>query len=306
MVVIGCLWMASRGLSAEELKEPELTTQLSNWKLTGILSGSLNVTQFHEWQDGGTDMVALTGRGEIWAIRASGRHVWKNWLRAEYGVSKTNGADYRSSADLLKLDSRFEQTLHARLNAYVRGYADSHMSNQYDYFDDPSSVLIDGYPYAQQTDKFKIAGGFDPIRLEEGVGIGLMVYKNKNESSKITVMTGVGGRQTFAGDFYRKDDDEDTPGIEYITVDNDSEFGIELVLDTLLTVNEHVKFTSFAVLFLGLDDELWRARWDNSLEITLGKYIGVSLTADLVYDESIYDGTQYKTGTLITLSYRVF
>lgn len=291
---------------AEEEETPEFVTQHRNWKLAGIVSGSLNVTQFTDWQAGGNDTVSITGRGEFWAVRSTERYEWKNRLRSEYGVSKTNGDEFRNSADLLKLDSRFERKFHSKALAYCRGYLDTHLANQYEYFDAPSDVILDGDRVYTGIRKFRVSRGFDPIMLEQGLGIGYTLYKPEDQSSEITIMSGLGARQKITDAYYIAADDKTTPEFEYSMVDSDSEFGVELVLDTLITINKHAKFTSFAAVFMGLDDNLWRIRWDNSLDITLGRYVGVSLTADLIYDESVFDGAQYRTGTLLTLSYRVF
>ena len=174
------------------------------------------------------------------------------------------------------------------------------------YFDSPEDVLLDGKRIYSQVDKFRVSPGFDPIRLEEGLGFGYTLYQNADESRKVSIMTGLGSRQSITRSLHKNDDDEDTPEVEYTTVEHDSEFGLEFVVDALMSINQYVKYSSYFVGFLGLDDELWRCRWDNSMEIMLGKYIGIGLTADVIYDESIFEGTQIRTGTLITLSYRVF
>lgn len=307
LIILCCsIWSSIPRVRAEEPKEPEYQTQLKNWKLAGILSGSLNVTQFEDWQAGGSDTVALISRGEIWALRSTDSHEWKTRLQAEYGTSKTDRQDYRTASDLLKLDSRYDYKLNARWSLYGRGYLDTHMVQQYSYFDSPTDIVIDDRLAYTGVDRFRIADSFDPILLEEGLGLGLIVFRNEDQTDKVSMMTGPAARQTRAADFFRNIDIEETPEVEFESTGNDSEFGWEFVLDALLTFNAHVKFTSFATGFIGFDDELWRARWDNTLEIKLGKFIGVGLTANLLYDESVFDGTQYKTGTLITLSYRVF
>jgi hypothetical protein len=305
LLVIGICHF-SAAVHAEEEETPEFVTEHRNWKLAGIVSGSLNVIQFTDWQAGGNDTVSITGRGEFWAVRSTERYEWKNRLRSEYGVSKTNGDGFRKSADLLKLDSRFERKFQSKAMAYGRGYLDTHLANQYDYFDALSDVILDGQRIYTDIEKFRVSRGLDPLMLEQGLGIGYTLYKTEDQSSEITIMSGLGARQTVTDAYYIADDDESTPEFEYSTVDSDSEFGVELVLDTLITINKHAKFTSFAVLFMGLDDNLWRIRWDNALDITLGQYVGVSLTADFIYDESIFDRAQYRTGTLLTLSYRMF
>ena len=307
LILLGCAILNfSPPGKAEDPKEPEYQTQLKNWKLAGILSGSLNVTQFEDWQAGGSDTVALISRGEIWAVRTTDRHEWKTRLQAEYGTSKTDRQDYRTASDLLKLDSRYDYKLDSRWSLYGRGYLDTHMGRQYTYFDSPTDIVIDGLPVRTGVDRFQTSDSFDPILLEEGLGLGLIVLRNEDQSDKVSLMTGPAARQTRASNFFRNIDVADTPEVEFESTGNDSEFGWEIVLDALLTFNKHVKFTSFATGFIGFDDELWRARWDNTLEIKLGKFIGIGLTANLLYDESVFEGTQYKTGTLITLSYRVF
>lgn len=290
----------------EEEKLPEFKTEHRNWKLAGIVSGSLNVIQFSDWQAGGSDTVTMNSRGEFWAVRSTKRFEWKNRLRSEFGISKTNGESFRNSTDSLKLDSRFERKFNAKAKAYCRGYLETHLAKQYVYFDTPTDIILDGDKTYNNIEKFRISRGFDPIQLEQGTGIGYTLYQTEDKSTEITIMSGLGARQMITDSYRISDDIEASPVVEFHTVKDDSEFGFEVVLDTLLTFNKHAKFTSFAVLFYGLDDNFWRIRWDNSLEVTLSKHVGLGLTADVIYDESVFDGTQYKTGTLLTLSYRVF
>ncbi len=286
--------------------EPEFEAEYRDWKLAGIFSGSLNLTQFSDWQAGGDDTLTITGRSDFWAVRSNDRYEWKNRMRAVYGISKINGEDFRTSADSLKLDSRYEHKMNARAFAYLRGHANTSLAPKYVHFDTPKDIIIDGETMYQDVDKFRIATGFDPISLEQGIGVGYTLYETPDETSEITLMAGIGSRQLVSRSYYVKKDDSTTPELEYEKVSDDFEMGVEMVLDATITINSYVKFTSVGVLFLGLDDNLWRSRWDNALEVSLGQYIGISFTADMIYDESVFDGVQYKTGTLLTFRYRLF
>jgi hypothetical protein len=304
LVMLIGLYMNTGILYADD--EPEFEAEFRDWKLAGMFSGSLNLTQFSDWQAGGNDTLTITGRSDFWAVRSNDRHDWKNRLRAVYGISKNNGEDRRTSADSLKLDSRYEYKMNTRAFAYFRGYAETSLAPKHVHFDTAKDVILDGDIVYRDVDKFRIASGFDPINLEQGIGVGYTLYENPDETSEAILMAGIGSRQVVSRSYYVEKDDSATPEIEYETVGDDFEMGFEMVLDATITINSHVKFTSFAALFLGLHDNLWRSRWDNSLDVSLGQYVGISFTADIVYDESVFDSVQYKTGTLITLSYRIF
>ena len=71
----------------------EFKVVVHNWKLRGNAVRELQChAVFRTGQAGGSDTVAVAGRGEIWAIRSVEKYEWKNWLRVAYGVSKTNGS----------------------------------------------------------------------------------------------------------------------------------------------------------------------------------------------------------------------
>lgn len=237
-------------LRAEKEKEPEFKTEHHNWKLAGMVSGSMNVIQFSDWQAGGSDTVTINGRGEFWAVRSTERFEWKNRLRSEFGVSKTNGESFRNSTDSLKLDSRFERKFNAKAKAYCRGYLETHFVKQYVYFDSRKDIILDDDKVYTNVEKFRISQGFDPIKLEQGLGMGYTLYRTEDKSTEITIMSGLGARQLITDSYRIAEDIDTTPAIEFYTVKDDSEFGIEVVLDTLVTLNKHTKIYIFCCFVL--------------------------------------------------------
>ncbi|MCD4654864.1 DUF3078 domain-containing protein [bacterium] len=291
---------------AEDDNEPEYETEFGGWKLAGILTGGVHITEYQDWQAGGSDTVAFNGRYDFWATRSTESNEWRNRLRLEYGVTRTDEEDYRSSADILQFDTRYEHKLNEKFFLYIRGYLATHMGNQYDYFDDPQDIIFFDRDVEYQVIRTRVTKGFDPLNLEQGAGFGWIIHKNSDESTIIMIMAGAGTRQMLSENYFIEDDNPITPEVEYQHVDDYTDVGAEGVFDVTWTIKNNAKFSSHGAVFYGFEREQWTARWANSLDLKITKYIGVNLSAEMLFDEAVFDGNQWKLGTMLTFSYRVF
>jgi len=287
-------------------EEPEYKTELKGWKLSGILTGGVHLTEYQDWQAGGSDTVSLNGRFDFWALRSTESNEWRNRFRLEYGLTKTDDEEYRSSADILQFETRFEHKISDRFFLYIRGYLATHIDDQYDYFDDPLDIIFFDREVEEQVIKTRVSDGFDPLNLEEGGGFGWIVHKNDDESTIILVMAGAGTRQLLSSNYFVKDDDPITPELEYQNVEDYTDVGAEGVLDVTWKIRDSAKFSSHGAVFYGFDSEHWTGRWENSLDMKITDYIGVNLSAEMLYDENVFNGDQWKLGTMLTFSYKVF
>lgn len=291
---------------ADDEDPPEYDTEIRGWKVASILTGGIHVTEFQDWQSGGSDTLAINGRYDLWALRSTPKNEWRNRFRLEYGVTRTDSEDYRPSADVLLLDSRFEHKLNDRIFAYVRGYLSTNMGNQYDYFDDPIDIIFFDQPVERQVEKTRVSSGFDPLKLEQGTGLGWMVYTTDDDATSVIFMLGAGTRQLLSDSYFVEDDDPITPELEYQRVDDYSDIGGEAVVDITWTLNDIAKFTSHGAAFYGFAEERWNTRWENSLDLKITQYIGVNLAAEMLYDEVVFDGDQWKLSSMLTFNYRLF
>ncbi|MBN1296693.1 DUF3078 domain-containing protein [bacterium] len=291
---------------AEEEEEPEFQTELRGWKLAGILSAGMHITEYRDWSAGGSDTVAVNGRYDAWALYRAGHTLFRNRLRLEYGITRAEDEDWRPASDVIQLDSRFERTLSDRFFLYLRTYLSSTLANQYDFFDDPVDVVFPDSQTEYQVTRIRVSEGFDPLNLEQGLGVGWTVFQTDDESTRITLMVGAGARQMLSSSYCVKEDDPVTPEIEYTSIDHYSDEGGECVLDVTWTINTTAKFSSHGAAFYGFEKDRWSARWDNSLDLRITEYIGVNLSAEMRYDEAIVEDDQWKLGTMLTINYRVF
>jgi len=305
-IIAAGLPIPGTGRVLAEDEEPEYEMEISGWKLAGILTGGIHVTEFQDWQGGGSDTIAMNGRYELWAVRSMPKNEWKNRVKLEYGVTRSDTEDYRPSTDVFLLDTRFEHSLNPRFFAYIRGYISTNMGNQYDYFDDPVDIIFFDQPVEYQVVKTRVAEGFDPLKLEQGTGIGWVIHQAEDETTSVIFMLGAGTRQLLSDSYFVEDDNPITPELEYEKVDTYSDVGGEAVLDVIWTINSVAKFTSHGAAFYGFEEERWNARWENSLDLKITQYVGVNLSAEMLYDEAVFDGDQWKLGTMLTFNYRIF
>ncbi|MBN1356278.1 DUF3078 domain-containing protein [bacterium] len=292
---------------AEDPEKPEPGYRLGDWLLTGSLTAAGTYTTFMDWQAGGTDTAAGALQTEFAALFAKDRIQWKNTVKIEYGVSKVKDESARKASDLLSLESNFDYRLFPKLAAYSRFKGITAMTAGYLYYADPvNAEFTDGRDPETGEDRIHISDAFDPLQLEQGVGVSYPVFQNEGKTRFLNVRAGLGGRQLVAGYFYTEEDASDPDNIVFSPVDEYADIGLEAGFDLAFFIREGINLTSNAMGFYGFGDEFWKVNWDTVFTLQATKHISLSLTASMLYDELVFDDPQWKTATLLTLSYRLF
>ncbi len=277
------------------------------WKLSGTVNANGSFTQYDNWQAGGSDTVAAGVLFNLAADYRKEKVEWRNAFKLEYGMAKVEGEDARKSADVVDLTSVLTRDLTNIVSLYGRLAVSTSMAKTYQYYDDPvDAVFDDGRDAEYGTEKVRTADGFEPINLDQGAGLSFRVFRNEEDTRHLLLRTGAGARQLVASDYYVEDDDEDTDTVEFSYVDDYAEIGAEAGLDFKWAFSESTMLTSVADAFYGFDEEFWKIGWDTSLNFKITKHFGAGITASMVYDELVIDDPQWKTSTMLTLSYQVF
>jgi len=144
------------------------------------------------------------------------------------------------------------------------------------------------------------------MNIEEGVGLEYQFYKHAERDDFFKVFTGLAARQLVVSEYYIEEDDADTDPVEFSRVNDYADQGLETGFDTTLSLKDYIAFTSTAKAFFGFKDEFWKATWDAKIVVTLTKHLGLTLSSTMIYDENVIDEVQWKTATLLTLSYQLF
>ncbi len=292
---------------AEDEKNEVPKLQVGDWTFSGQVTGAASWNQYDDWQAGGTDSQSVLGKLEFTGVYMKDKSEWQNSFKSEYGTGKSEGERAKKSADALRLDSIYNYNFTPVVSAYGRGALSSTYTKGFQYYTDPvDAVFLDDRPAELQTHRVQVADSFDPINLEQGVGLGLTLYKNEDDTSHLKFRLGVGARELIVSNYYTEQDDADTSTLEFAPVEDYSDTGLDSGIDLKIGLFQQAQLVSAVSAFYGFQDEFWKVTWDTALTIGLGKFFGVSLTNSMIYDEMVFEDPQWKSGTLLTLSYYLF
>ncbi len=283
-----------------------LAASAAEWNYTGEFTGAGSMNSYSNWQSGESDALSLTGKIELHFDYKSNANEWKNTVKSALGITKLEGQDYRKSEDNLSVESIFEHALSDRLRFYWRFAAETTWMTSYVYYSDPvDAVFSDGRPDEFDTKSVKISRGFEPLNLDQGTGIKFRALLFPDDIGFIDVRAGLGARELIASDYYIEKDDETTDVKEFETVDDYTDLGGEFGVDLKYNVAKNIHITSTGNAFYGFGDAFWKIQWNSAITIDISKHLGLSLGSEMLYDENVYSGAQWKTSTLVTVSYKL-
>jgi hypothetical protein len=154
---------------------------------------------------------------------------------------------------------------------------------------------------------------FSPLLLTESVG-GSHRFYEKNDDH-LTSRAGLALRELF-----RRAVDTASPNLDVL----DSTFvdaGLESVTDAVLSVHKNIRYvgklTLFKAVFFSEKDKFegtpreddWKAvdvNWENTLDVTVSKYVTVKLYAQVLYDKEIVDKGRFKQTLALGVTYKLW
>jgi hypothetical protein len=263
--------------------------QDQNWKLKGVFGATYNQTDVTDnWSGPEKDAISWGLKLDAQAEKVSERADWVNTFQEQYGKTKTGSGPEEISADLLRFESVY--------NILTTGYL---------------SPFVSGRIETQNTNIF------NPAIYSEAAGVGRQLIKKEKENLKTRV--GIAFRQTLDSVHTRIDpvtlavvqfsaaDDPNTPEIETSLY----ETGAEWVTNYDILLHENLKFVSEAQVFDAFDGAA-NLRWDNSLYVSLSKYVTMQLQYLVIYPWSknakpVWPQDVQKRLTLtVGLAYNIF
>jgi hypothetical protein len=152
----------------------------------------------------------------------------------------------------------------------------------------------------------------NPKKLTESAGISRQFYKT--EKDEILSRLGFALRQIVTQDIV------DTT-LEKTETNSTNDGGVESVTDVKLTMSKKISYISklslYKAFFYSKSDELkgtprenyWKqpdVNWENTLSLSVSKYVTVALYAQLLYDREISAKGRFKETLAIGLTYKLF
>jgi hypothetical protein len=152
----------------------------------------------------------------------------------------------------------------------------------------------------------------NPKKVTESGGISRQFYQT--EKDEILSRLGFALRQIITEDIV------DTT-LRTTKFNSTTDGGIESVTDVKFTLSDKISYTSklslYKALFYSKSDKLkgtsrenyWKepdVNWENTVSVSVAKYVTVSLYAQLLYDKEIDKGGRFKETLSLGLTYKLF
>lgn len=152
----------------------------------------------------------------------------------------------------------------------------------------------------------------NPKKLTESGGISRQFYKT--EKDEILSRLGFALRQIITEDIV------DTT-LETTKTNSTNDGGFESVTDVKLTLSDKISYTSklslYKAIFYSKSEDLkgtpgedyWKqpdANWENTVSVSVAKYVTVSLYTQLLYDKEISKKGRFKETLSLGLTYKLF
>ncbi len=298
-LMLFCLLLFTDDLICDQKSD----AQPEGWNLILISSFSYSMASFDNWTAGGENSQSAGTLNRFEANYESRRSKVEQRLRLQYNLTKLGEQEFRKSTDILKYDLGYKYKATRLIEPYLSLSAITQIYKSYDYFENPTTIKVnngDGKVLADVF-KFQVSRAFDPVKLEEGLGVNLSIIdKDKN---KLNMFAGLGARQLITEKFYINDDDESTSdALEYKHVEDYSFFGFEGGYKLVLVVMKNIGLSSEFKGFYSTNDERAILTWDNLLSMQINEYFSVNIEGNMIIDDDISPAAQWKKSALLSFN----
>ena len=289
----------------------EKTPKPSNWTNSLKTNVTVGQTGLFNWAAGGDNTVSLAAFIDGNANWKKGDMFWNNRLQLDYGFLYTSSKPIlQKNTDRIYLESKWGYKTEKMKKFYFSANFDfkSQFSNTYDYPTpttkaDGSAFAADEKPgYEDWSSARELKSGFlSPAYTNLALGIDYV--PTKWLSVNLAPLTGgfvIVRTPELRKSYSMELKDEWKDKTEGVPTDGSQfrsakfEFGAQLKADAKVNVNDKFSYSTQLVLFANYLDikHCPRINWDNRIDWKLAKYFSLTLTTNLIYDETIMITTE--------------
>lgn len=297
---------AAKTFSEAPEVEPELA-EPSYWTNSLMTNVSLGQTSLSNWAAGGDNTVSFAGFVDGNANYQKELMFWNNRLQLDYGFLYASSKPIlQKSTDRIYLESKWGYKTESMKNLYFAANYDfkSQFSTGYDYntpenLNDAQGNQLKGDALKQAwKDARALKSGFlAPAYTNLALGID---YKPTNWLS-VNVAPLTGGFVIVQDEALRKGysmqlkPEYEGVAEENLPLDGSEykgarfELGAQVKVDAAVNVNDNFKYSTQVVVFYNYlaTQKCPRINWDNRIDWKLAKYFSLTLTTNLIYDDTI-------------------
>ena len=298
----------------------------NNWTTNLKTQINVGQTGLFNWAAGGDNTVSLAAFVDGNANWKKGDMFWNNRLQLDYGFLYASSKPLlQKSTDRIYLESKWGYKAPSTKHLYFSANYDfkSQFSTGYDYktpsklTDDNGNDLV-GSDLRQAWRDARVLKSNFLAPAYTNIALGLDYVPTKWLSLNLAPLTGgfvivrdaalresysMGYKKAYDADNFDKLTAEQKAAFEAAKADKGNnpaaygdyfraakfEFGAQLKLDAKVNVNDNFAYSTQVVLFANyLDiDHCPRINWDNRIDWKLAKYFSLTLTTNLIYDDTI-------------------
>ena len=304
----------------------EKVEKQNNWTTSLKTQINVGQTGLFNWAAGGDNTVSLAAFVDGNANWKKGDMFWNNRLQLDYGFLYASSKPLlQKSTDRIYLESKWGYKAPSTKHLYFSANYDfkSQFSTGYDYktpsklTDDNGNDLV-GSDLRQAWRDARVLKSNFLAPAYTNIALGLDYVPTKWLSLNLAPLTGgfvivrdaalresysMGYKKAYDADNFDKLTAEQKAAFEAAKADKGNnpaaygdyfraakfEFGAQLKLDAKVNVNDNFAYSTQVVLFANYLDikHCPRINWDNRIDWKLAKYFSLTLTTNLIYDDTI-------------------
>ena len=306
---------AAATLSEAPEVEPEVVKPIY-WTKSLMTNVNIGQTSLTNWAAGGDNTVSFAGFVDGNANYAKDAMFWNNRLQLDYGFLYASSKPIlQKNTDRIYLESKWGYKTEKMKKFYFSANFDfkSQFSNGYDYLT-PTSLVdennnkLTGAAVVEAWNEARVlkSGFLSPAYTNLALGIdyvptkwlsinfapltgGFVIVRtpelraaysmNEKEGTTQEMRDAAAGNPVALGNLYNP---------------AKFEFGAQLKADAKVNVNDKFSYSTQLVLFANYLDikHCPRINWDNRIDWKLAKYFSLTLTTNLIYDDTIMITTE--------------
>ena len=298
----------------------------NNWTTNLKTQINVGQTGLFNWAAGGDNTVSLAAFVDGNANWKKGDMFWNNRLQLDYGFLYASSKPLlQKSTDRIYLESKWGYKAPSTKHLYFSANYDfkSQFSTGYDYktpsklTDDNGNDLV-GSDLRQAWRDARVLKSNFLAPAYTNIALGLDYVPTKWLSLNLAPLTGgfvivrdaalresysMGYKKAYDADNFDKLTAEQKAAFEAAKADKGNnpaaygdyfraakfEFGAQLKLDAKVNINDNFAYSTQVVLFANYLDikRCPRINWDNRIDWKLAKYFSLTITTNLIYDDTI-------------------
>ncbi len=293
------------------VKTAEATT---NWTHRATVSGAANLSSTDNFVGRpNQSTLGATLFLDAYSTYENGPHNFSGIFELEEGFLQVDPDQGRKlptqqTQDRLRIDGLYTRYVNERWGPYVRVGLLTNVFPAETLATDPIDVAFNRLDGSRQVvsvganEQYRTADGFGSLRLREGVGINLRLFRN--ERASVNWRAGLGLRQNQFDNTFVEADLPGTPELDFFELDDFTQEGVETTLLGNVRLTRRLFYITDLEVFADVDDTSNPTiDWRNTVSWRLSRFLSLDYTFDLLDFPQISNETQTRQNVLLRVSF---